>query len=170
MKTTEILMDEHKVILSKLEDLECLLKKDESSIECELDYYFDFIKEYSDDYHHAKEEDIYFKWMIERNPQVEFGPIARMLTEHDMFRTYVGNAKKSLAEYRLSKENNSLDDCRKNLQIFIVELRMHISKEDNILYQIAENINAHEQDGDENMLERFIDIQNKYKDKIQKYI
>ena len=51
------------------------------------DFYkiIDFIRNYTDGHHHAKEEDILFKAMGEKAPKlVDNGPITGMLIEHDM--------------------------------------------------------------------------------------
>lgn len=154
MKVTKILMEEHQVILSKLNKLEVLLTNSNESILEQIEYYFDFIKYYSDEYHHAKEENIYFQWMIAKNPSVEFGPIRCMLSEHAVFRTLVEKAKSAILDYRENQNDIDMESAKNNLTEFISGLRMHIDKEDNVLYRMADNMNN--SDGDELMYEKFM--------------
>ena len=88
MKTTQILMNEHQVILKELSELNSLLKQDHLENH-KLLRSIGFIQEYADNYHHAKEEEIYFKWMIEKNPSFKNGPIHCMLDEHDKGRIFI---------------------------------------------------------------------------------
>lgn len=157
MKVTKILMEEHQIILRQLDRLEDLLDTSDNNIINEIDYYFDFIKYYSDEFHHAKEEDIYFQWMIAKNPGLEFGPIKCMLSEHDLFRTLVDNAKNAF-------KNNDIQLAKQNLTEFVAGLRMHINKEDNVLYKMADTLN--DNDGDELMYGKFMESNHKLANKI----
>lgn len=165
MKVTKILMDEHQVILAKLKELEELLNRESSFILGKIDYYFDFIKCYSDEYHHAKEEDIYFQWMIAKNPSVEFGPIKCMLSEHNIFRALVADAKTAISDYKLNEREGELLKAKELLLEFIDALRMHIDKEDTILYRMADGMDQN--DGDELMLEKFMAVNSRLSGKIE---
>jgi hemerythrin-like domain-containing protein len=159
MRTTEILMSEHQVILSALEKLETILRDDLFTQEKELSYCFEFIKEYSDDYHHGKEEDVYFKWIVENNPGLEQGPISCMLKEHDIFRALVKKGKENLSIYLETKDQVAQKNCIEALSEFIENLRAHINKEDQVLYQMAEQINVNVKNGDEKMLGLFQEVE-----------
>ena len=61
MKPTTILSEEHKHILSVIDALSKERKNLESGKELDKDFFskaIDFIKNYADKFHHAKEEDI----------------------------------------------------------------------------------------------------------------
>ena len=64
MKCTEILIQEHDIILKELDKIEAHL----GDLSCDkkpiMETFFTFVKEYVDEYHHSKEEQFYFKWMI----------------------------------------------------------------------------------------------------------
>jgi len=161
MKVTEILMAEHQTILKELKDLEQHLGLASPSKERILKS-IDFIREYADEFHHAKEEDIYFKWMIDKNPGFKDGPIRQMLFEHDQGRELVTKAKKSLEDTTLD-EDKQFELAKLNLLEFIELLREHIQKEDSILYQMAERTNSFHHDGDELMMPLFNKVNEKFK-------
>lgn len=149
MKTTEILKQEHQVILKNLSEMvELLNQNDSSAIFEKVPFYLSFIEKYADEYHHAKEENIYFKWLLEKNPGFEHGPVGVMLHEHNIGRGLVKQAKEGL-------ENEDVDLIKDSLFQFESLLASHIHKEDNILYMMADQINSQTQDGDEIMMPLF---------------
>lgn len=106
------------------------------------DFYriIDFIRNYSDGHHHAKEEDVLFKTLGEKVPKLaNNGAITGMLIEHDLSRLYVANLEKALEEY---EEGN--DEARlyiiANAISYTDLLERHIEKENNALYRFANNI------------------------------
>jgi hemerythrin-like domain-containing protein len=82
----------------------------------------DFIRSYADRFHHAKEEDILFKYF-----DGELDIIKAMNEDHRQARGHV----KSLME---SLENNDSDGIATHLQAYGDILREHVNKEDEILY------------------------------------
>ena len=82
----------------------------------------DFIKNYADKYHHAKEEDILFKYF---DPSLDI--IQVMLHDHVSGRSFVSAILKGL-----ETENNEI--VKENLNNYCTLLTEHIYKEDNILY------------------------------------
>ena len=151
-----MLMQEHQVILARLKEFQGLSVEQLAEAPELTSAFVEFIKDYADHYHHAKEEDILFPWMLAKNPQFKHGPIAVMLSEH--------NAGRELTQ-RLSQQHQALllattpQEClgcaatiEKTAADLCQMLQQHIHKEDNVLYQFAENINAQTQDGDACML------------------
>lgn len=82
----------------------------------------DFIVNYADRFHHAKEEDLLF-----REFDASLDIIAVMKSEHETGRAYVRSAREGL------KEDNVSRICE-NLSAYGVLLAEHIRKEDEILY------------------------------------
>lgn len=174
METTKILMEEHVVILSALKKLELLLAQDLTENADELLYFYEFIQEYSDDYHHGKEEDIYFEWISEHNESLKNGPIKCMLSEHEHFRSLTRRSRENLLKFLDSKSDGDEkekygSDCIKDLYEFISSLRNHIQKEDQILYQMAESLDEQVGDGDKIMLDKFYDLNENKKYIIEKF-
>ena len=158
MKCIEILMDEHKKVLRVMQDLETHIE----SKSCDLNLVeesLNFFAYFADGVHHAKEEEVLFKWMVKHHPPLEFGPIAVMLQEHDLGRALIKRSNELVEKLKINFNNNDFEDLRERLEMFINMLRQHISKEDNVLYPMAVNINHHVKNGDELMLPLFSSIQ-----------
>lgn len=154
MKCIEILIEEHKVVLNLMQKLETCLAGEKCTLE-QIEENLNFFIYYVDGFHHAKEEEVLFKWMIENNPGLEFGPIAVMSHEHDLGRTMIKRANELVQKLKQSFDKNEFEELRDCLGMFFSMLRQHISKEDNVLYMMAININQHVKNGDELMLPKF---------------
>ncbi len=131
---TQILSDEHQVILKVIDStlLEC--DNIENGQELNIKFFqkaIDFIKNYADKFHHAKEEDILFKAMLENIENLHCNPIPVMLHEHDEGREYVKNMEHGIAE-------NNTGKIIENARGYCLLLQNHIYKEDNVLYPMAE--------------------------------
>lgn len=93
----------------------------------------DFIRNYADKYHHAKEENILFKYF---EPSLDI--IQVMLQDHNSGRSYVTGILKGI-----ETENNEM--VKENLNNYYKLLTEHIFKEDNILYPwMDKNLNMHQ--------------------------
>jgi hemerythrin-like domain-containing protein len=132
---TKVLSDEHQIILKVIQNVlnECKEMEDGKSLDPE---YFrkviDFIQNYADRFHHAKEEEVLFKAMLENIGNLHCNPIPVMVHEHDEGRNYVRGMEESLSE----KDNDKLIGYARS---YCYLLQDHIYKEDNILYPMAEN-------------------------------
>jgi len=168
MKTTDILMAEHDMILYRLNllaiDLQYPLRYRVGNIQKHID----FIKDFADKFHHAKEEDIYFKWMGEKDADCLEGPVKCMYTEHDMGREWVLTSEQSLK--LVSKGDAQAEaEVKENLRLFIAMLRDHIEKENTMIYGIAEKLNEEHNDGDEQMMPLFDKVALELKQISEKY-
>ncbi len=133
-KLTEILSEEHQRILEviKAMDYEC----DRVSAGGYLDKGFfekavDFIQNYADRFHHAKEEEILFEELCKDDVKMHCNPVPQMLIEHEQGRNFVAGIKEGIR----------FDDTQKivqNAKGYIGLLQDHIYKEDNILYPMAD--------------------------------
>lgn len=136
---TKALVDEHKLIKRMINVLESNSRKVLEGSFTDYNFFIDavdFIRNYADRFHHAKEEDVLFIAMFDNGMPKENSPVAAMLIEHDQGRAYVKEmeeaAKKSL------NGSKQPDKIVKNARGYIELLREHIDKEDNILYPLAE--------------------------------
>ena len=168
MKTTDILMAEHEVILNRLNllaiDLQYSLRYRVGNIQKSID----FINNFADKFHHAKEEEIYFKWMGEKDSDCLEGPVKCMYQEHDMGRELVQSAQEALKQ--VSKGDLEAErEVKENLRLFIAMLREHIEKENTMIYGIAEKLNTEHNDGDELMLPLFEKMGSDLKEISEKY-
>lgn len=99
----------------------------------------DFIRNYADRFHHAKEEDVLFVELIKNGMPEKQSPIEAMHIEHDQGRAFV-RAMAGAAEKALAGEAGQIPVIAEHAAGYIALLREHIDKEDNILYPLAERI------------------------------
>ncbi|MDD2540216.1 MAG: hemerythrin domain-containing protein [Desulfuromonadaceae bacterium] len=144
MKTniTQVLVDEHRLILRMIALLEKNAPQTAEGNYLNWQFYLDgvdFIRQYSDRFHHAKEEDVLFKALIDNGMPKDHSPVAAMLMEHDLGREFVRAMEADVqdAQSGLSSSYQAIAD---NALGYAALLRDHISKEDDILYPLAERV------------------------------
>lgn len=123
-----VLMEDHRLIEKVLTALEFAADRD-----MPLDFYeraIEFLADFADGIHHAKEEDHLFPRMVERGIPKEHGPIGVMLSEHTRGRGHIRSMRDGLAAGdRNVLRNESLAYC--------ALLRDHIDKEDHVLFPMG---------------------------------
>ena len=152
-KTTERLMAEHEEINVVLNTLFRAVRVEREGKLLGNDFWndaIDFVRTFSDDYHHAKEEKILFPAYCNNGMDAEYGPVAVMLRDHQQFRHCIELIEESLDE----GEEGNIKRWRATGD-FIEGLRFHIHKENNILYPMGEEILSLE---DENRLMEMFDV------------
>ena len=135
-KATEILSDEHENILKFIEALKRKCDRLGAGAEIDKDFFrkvIDFIRNYADKFHHAKEEDILFKELDRRQEQMHCSPMDQMRHEHDLGWGFV----RGLEEALISGDKNKIIE---NARDYAELLEDHIYKEDNILYPMADEV------------------------------
>ncbi len=143
MKPTDVLKNEHVHIKEMLSILNKILGKigrgQNVPVEDLLNV-LNFIKVFADKCHHGKEENILFPAMEEAGIPRYSGPIGVMLIEHEEGRRYVKAMSEAVEEYK-NGSLNALEKFMENAGNYISLLEQHIWKEDNILFNLAdENI------------------------------
>jgi hemerythrin-like domain-containing protein len=167
-ETSKILSEEHQNILKIIEILENESDAIENGKELDKDFFekiIDFIRNYADKFHHAKEEDILFKEFnkaLEKNPKsAHCNPTEQMLIEHDEGRNFIKGM-----ETRLN-ENDKIRVIR-NARAYADLLKQHISKEDDILYPMTDE--ALDNKTKKEILKKFKDIEEERKKDKDKYL
>ena len=141
MRATEILMEEHQVILrvlNALEKMTALIPVGRANPGFFLDA-ADFIKNFADGCHHAKEEGVLFKYMEAHGVPVQGGPIGVMLSDHEAGRQFTRQMK-AAAEKWQAGDQSARADVKTNAEGYISLLRAHIMKEDNVLFPMADRV------------------------------
>ncbi|MDT8287597.1 MAG: hemerythrin domain-containing protein [Elusimicrobiales bacterium] len=159
MKSIEELSAEHEGIKSALEILEKMcarLERGEKVPTAHLQDMAAFIKEFADRCHHAKEETVLFPEMEKAGVPREGGPIGAMLSEHEAGRSYVKGLVSGITAYEAGAKG-AAGTILENARGYIELLREHISKEDSVLYPMAEKCLSTETDAA--MLARFEKIE-----------
>jgi hemerythrin-like domain-containing protein len=133
-------MNEHRVIERMLRIVSTAADRLEKSEEVERGLWVsasDFLKNFADKCHHAKEEKLLFVKMMERGVSGEVGPIAVMLREHEDGRAHV----RKIAELSAGKlgERDTVE-LIKHTRAYVELLTQHIQKEDHALYPLANQV------------------------------
>jgi hemerythrin-like domain-containing protein len=139
---TNVMVEEHKLILRMI----VLVEKNSALVEEGkfTDWQFfldavDFIRNYADRFHHAKEEDTLFVALIANGMPEENSPVAAMHMAHDVGRGFVRGMEEG-ATKALAGELGQEATITVNARGYAALLREHIHTEDNILYPLAERI------------------------------
>ena len=142
MTPTDELKHEHQIILIALDGVEREMQRVQGGgpvPEERVGQMIDFIQNFADRCHHAKEENLLFTRMQERGLPVNGGPIGAMLQEHDEGRRLVRAAAQALPSAGAG-DAAATSALASNLLAYVRLLRLHIDKEDNVLYPMADQI------------------------------
>jgi hemerythrin-like domain-containing protein len=134
MRPTDILKEEHRVILGALDCLDRMTERfeREGNVDpTEVTEVCDFFFRFADRVHHGKEEDRLFPAMHEGGFPRDGGPIPVMVLEHEQGRALVRAMRKG------GEEGTTSDFVRSARQLSQL-LRLHIDKEDHCLFSMAE--------------------------------
>ena len=136
-KATDVLKQDHRVIEKVLAVVERLAQNPrEASLE-DWKKALDFIRGFADKCHHLKEEKILFPALEKHGIAREGGPIGMMLVEHEEARAYVREMVEALAHGAEDSEVRRTI-LAQNARAYLHLLREHIRKEDEILFQMAD--------------------------------
>lgn len=139
---TQALVAEHRLILRMIAVLEKRARLTREGLFNDYRFYLeavDFIRNYADRFHHAKEEDVLFAALVENGMPRENSPVAAMLMEHDHGRRLVKGMEEA-AQEALAGEPGRDEGIAVNALGYVELLREHIAKEDDILYPLAERL------------------------------
>ena len=137
---TAVMVEEHKLILRMIALVESNTRRMEEGTF--LDWHFfldavDFIRNYADRFHHAKEEDVLFREFLANGMPEQNSPVAAMLMAHDQGRAFVRGMEEG-ATRALAGDARQIEVIAENARGYATLLRDHIDKEDTILYPLAE--------------------------------
>ena len=139
---TNIMVEEHRLILRMITLLERNAPLTADGQYRNWQFYLDgvdFIRNYADRFHHAKEEAVLFEALVINGMPRENSPVAAMLMEHAQGRAHVKEME-AAAKEALEGVAGRESVIAANAMAYTALLRDHISKEDNILYPLAERV------------------------------
>ena len=160
MKPTQILMLEHRVIEQVLSCAEKMAKQAEANgalNKVMAEKVLDFICNFSDHFHHGKEENHLFRMMEERGFSPVQGPVAVMRHEHDFGRNCVEQLQESL-DGAVAARPDALTQFVEHTHALVEMLRSHIQKEDTKLYPMANSVFS--KDDQDELLAAFHQVEN----------
>ncbi|SDC30050.1 MULTISPECIES: hemerythrin domain-containing protein [unclassified Candidatus Frackibacter] len=146
MEAIDLLIKEHdniKRVLAVARKL-CLKILEEGEVDFEVfEKIIDFVKNYADDHHHGKEEDILFERMSdELDKDVKEITISAMFSEHDFGRYFISKLETALKEVKSGDEEAKIDIIA-NAVGYADLLDGHIFKENNMVYNYGkENLSS----------------------------
>jgi hemerythrin-like domain-containing protein len=140
MKPTETLKEEHQLILVMLKIVDTVCEKldqGETVDAGHLAYIIDFIRNFADGCHHAKEEKLLFVALEKAGMPQNDGPVAVMLREHVLGRSYVKGMDDAL-QLMKAGDNKAVKLFTENARAYVRLLSAHIDKEDHVLFAMAD--------------------------------
>lgn len=132
----QILKDEHRVIEKVLNAMERQMARP-----VDRDFFrsaLDFLRNFADGCHHAKEEEQLFPALESAGIPRENGPIGCMLHEHEQGRALIRLMADNV-DAAANGDETATRNVRQATASYIALLRQHIFKEDNVLFQMADN-------------------------------
>ncbi len=142
MKATQQLKDEHegiKLMLNIMDNISNTLENDKELNINHFEKILDFLKVFVDKCHHGKEEDILFPDLKVHGLPKEGGPIAVMLSEHQLGREHIKSISSAFNEYK-SNNKHAITKIISGSRDYVELLRGHIEKENNILFMMADKV------------------------------
>ena len=139
---TDELRQEHEIVLVVVAAMErevAAVRAGEPVDAAAVAQMVDLTRNFTDGCHHAKEEKILFPLMEEKSPGAG-GPVSVMLAEHETGRGFVRAIADSLPDVAVA---GVVGDAARivvadNLALYSELLRMHIHKENEVLFPLAE--------------------------------
>lgn len=165
LKPSQILTEEHVHILKVISALnhECHVLSAKKPVDKKFfSDSIDFVRNFADKFHHAKEEKIFFVEFCNNAHKAHCNPVEQMLAEHEAGRGYVKGLENAL-------QTENMREIMDNSLLYANLLKVHIHKEDTVFYPMADEIfDQKTQDG---ISERFTEVEKEFgKDFINKYI
>lgn len=139
---TQVLVEEHRLILRMIALLEKNAPRTAAGEYRNWQFYLDgvdFIRNYADRFHHAKEEDVLFAALVANGMPKEHSPVAAMLMEHDQGRELVRAMEAAVLAARAG-DTTVFQVIADKAMGYAALLRDHIGKEDQVLYPLSERI------------------------------
>ncbi len=155
MTVTAVLKEEHRAIERMLAVMETAAQRLEAGEEVRPGLFreaVDFVRNFADKNHHGKEEDNLFPRLEERGVPKEGGPLGMMLHEHDLGRGFIQSIDDAIEAYEGGDEASGRV-IAENIGSFTRLLAEHIWKEENVLFQMADQVLS--EDDQQDLAERF---------------
>lgn len=137
-KPADVLKAEHRAIERVLDALDRLRSAERIDRSLWLKV-IDFLRNFADGCHHAKEERELFPRLERARIAREGGPIGCMLDEHDYGRTLVGRMH-AVLDAAAAGDAVAASSIRQTAAAYVALLRQHIWKEDNVLFAMADRV------------------------------
>ena len=142
MKSTALLLEDHRHLLRALSVLEEMAKRaqrGESLNERDVEDLLEFFRSFGDRHHQGKEEGVLFPELLQDRAQKNYQELDHLIFEHDRDRSLIEGLQDSI----LTKNAKDFVYCAGRL---IEILRAHIHKEDEVLFALVDSTLTPSQD------------------------
>ncbi|MGH7274603.1 MAG: hemerythrin domain-containing protein [Nitrospiria bacterium] len=143
-KATEVLKHDHRVIERVLAVLERVAEAPQEASWATWGKVIDFIRNFADKCHHLKEEKLLFPALQRHGIPCEGGPIGVMLVEHEEGRGYLRLMTLAL-ELAEEVPEAAKATLVQNARSYLRLLRGHIRKEEEVLFEMADEVLTQEE-------------------------
>ena len=140
MECIQELRKEHEAIelvLNVLESVSARMQRGEVVATADLDAVMEFLSVFADRCHHGKEEGFLFPAMEKAGIPRQGGPIGVMLHEHEQGRALIAKLFEAVGQIKAGQNSVSAGFASAATD-YAALLKQHISKENNILFPMAE--------------------------------
>jgi hemerythrin-like domain-containing protein len=147
MKATEILIREHDLILRGIGVLEHMARASNGGADLpavDARAIIEFIRQFADGCHHAKEEGVLFPAMAAAGIPKQGGPIGMMLMEHEQGRAAVRRMDEAVSAF--GADPAAPEAFARAAFEYTTLLSNHIYKENNVLFRMADQVIPTSQD------------------------
>jgi hemerythrin-like domain-containing protein len=139
MNSATMNLENDHIYVMKLTDVMKAITHSEKPDINHIESVIDIIRNFADGLHHTKEENLLFPALGEKGFSLQQGPIGVMLHEHAEGRNYVKGMAENLELFKKgSKAAVAL--LYQNMLGYAELLDSHITKENNILFRMADNV------------------------------
>jgi hemerythrin-like domain-containing protein len=135
---TKNLEDDHIYVLKLTDVMRAVTRSEKPDIR-HIEEIIDIIRNFADGLHHAKEENLFFPALESKGFSAQQGPVAVMLNEHIQGRNFVKGIADNLELYKKGNKA-ALEKINQNMSGYADLLVNHITKENNILFRMADNV------------------------------
>ncbi len=153
---TQNLENDHVYIIQLTNIILAMVEKKNTDI-AHFEMVVNLIRNFADGTHHVKEENFLFPLLGEKGFSPQFGPVAVMLHEHEVGRSFVKATADAIHEFKTGNKA-AIQSVYENLSDYAYLLQNHIDKENNILFRMADE--AFSQAEQQNMILQFTDVEN----------
>jgi hemerythrin-like domain-containing protein len=142
MKATAVLIEEHRVIERVLYALEKASNRLQRGEDVYLRFFIGtsvFIRDFADNCHYKKEEKVLIPALVEHGVPKDSDPLAALLAEHEEGQRLTQRLR-HVTERLQAKDTRARELVIQCCEEYIALLRKHISKEETILFPIADQL------------------------------
>jgi|SoiMethySBSTD1v2_1073268.scaffolds.fasta_scaffold10087_3 hemerythrin-like domain-containing protein len=135
MKSTALLMEDHKLmlrVLNVLAEMASSAEREHCVNQEDVKDVVDFLRGFGDRYHQGREEGVLFPALLRASPQQNYEELAGQIFEHNRQRSLIDGLHDSIH----TKKTKEFIYCARHLNLM---LRSHMEQEDNTVFRLVDS-------------------------------